>query len=171
MDDLADELGMSKKTLYTYFPSKTALLEAVILDKLGSVESDLATIASESASDFPGALENLLACVQRHTEEIGQSFVRDLRREAPDMFKLVESRRRDFIHRYFGELFDKGRRAGIIRKDIPPRLMIEILLGAVEAIMNPQKMPELGITPKTGFTAILRVILNGVVTEKGKAKL
>jgi AcrR family transcriptional regulator len=98
MDDLAEELGMSKKTLYAYFPSKTALLEAVVLDKLGSVEGDLAAIASESSSDFLGALHKLLACVQRHTEEIRQPFVRDVRREAPEIFKLVESRRRDLIH-------------------------------------------------------------------------
>ena len=41
MDDLAEELGMSKKTLYAHFPSKTALLEAVIGDKLQRVEADL----------------------------------------------------------------------------------------------------------------------------------
>ena len=171
MDDLAEELGMSKKTLYAYFPSKTALLKAVVLDKLGSVESDLAAIASESSSDFLGALHNLLACVQRHTEEIRQPFVRDIRREAPEMFKLVESRRRDLIHRYFGELFNKGRRAGIIRKDIPSKLMIEVLLGAVQAIMNPEKMSQLGITPRTGFSAILTAILEGVITERGRSKL
>ena len=171
MDDLADELGMSKKTLYACFPSKTALLKAVILDKLRNVESDLAAITSECSADFPAALQNMLACVQRHTQEIGQPFVRDVRREAPEIFKLVESRRRDLIHRYFGELFNKGRRAGIIRKDIPSRLMIEILLGAVQAIINPEKMSELGITPKTGFSAIITVILDGVITEKGKAKL
>ncbi len=171
MDDLAEELGMSKKTLYAYFPSKTALLKAVVLDKFRSVESDLAAITSECSSDFLGALQNLLACVQRHTEEIRQPFVRDVRREAPEMFKLVESRRRDLIHHYFGELFNEGRRAGIIRKDIPSRLMIEVLLGAVQAIMNPEKMSQLGITPKTGFSAILTAILEGVITEKGRSKL
>ncbi len=171
MDDLAAELGMSKKTLYACFPSKTALLKAVVLDKFRNVESDLAAITSECSTDFLAALQSLLACVQRHTQEIGQPFVRDVRREAPEIFKLVESRRRDLIHRYFGELFNKGRRAGIVRRDIPSRLMIEILLGAVQAIMNPEKMPELGITPKTGFSAILTVILDGVITEKGRAKL
>lgn len=171
MDELAAELGMSKKTLYACFPSKTALLEAVILDKLGSVESDLAAITSRCSFDFLSALRNLLACVQRHTQEIGQPFVRDIRREAPEMFKLVEGRRRELIHRYFGELFSKGRRAGIIRKNIPSSLMIEILLGAVQAVMTPEKLPELGITPKTGFSTIITVILKGVVTEKGRSKL
>nr|MBA3354117.1 helix-turn-helix transcriptional regulator [Blastocatellia bacterium] len=33
MDDLAAELGVSKKTLYAHFPGKDALLEAVLNDK------------------------------------------------------------------------------------------------------------------------------------------
>ena len=34
MDDLAEELGISKKTLYAHFPGKFDLLEAVLADKL-----------------------------------------------------------------------------------------------------------------------------------------
>ena len=40
MDDLAAELGMSKKTLYAHFPSKKALLEAIVADKFRSVNED-----------------------------------------------------------------------------------------------------------------------------------
>src|SRR5690348_5593627 len=78
MDDLAEELGMSKKTLYASFPSKTALLEAVLLDKFRSVESDLNDITSDSSSDVLTALHRLLACMQRHTEEVQPPFVRDM---------------------------------------------------------------------------------------------
>jgi hypothetical protein len=46
--------------------------------------------------------------------------------------------------------------------------MIEILLGATEAIMNPPKMAELGLTPKTGFLSIITIVLEGVLTEKGR---
>src|ERR1700741_1877015 len=41
MDDLSSELGMSKKTLYAHFRSKTALVEAVILDKATGLEAEL----------------------------------------------------------------------------------------------------------------------------------
>src|SRR3990172_6106820 len=105
MDDLAEELGMSKKTLYACFPSKSALLEAVILEKFRSVDADLGRITSRASSDCLGALHRLLACVQGHTGEIQPPFVRDIRREAPDIFKLVESRRRDVIQRHFGKVF------------------------------------------------------------------
>jgi AcrR family transcriptional regulator len=168
MDDLAEELGMSKKTLYASFRGKTDLLRAVLLDKFRSIETDLEGIASAASTNVLDSLHQLLACVQRHAEEIQPPFMRDIRREAPEMFQLVQSRRRDVIQRYFGKIFDDGRRAGIFRKDIPTRLMIEILLGATEAIMNPPKMAELGLTPKTGFLAIITVVLKGVLTEKGR---
>jgi AcrR family transcriptional regulator len=170
MDDLADELGMSKKTLYVFFPSKSALLRAVLLDKFQSVEADLGRITSESPTDALGSLQRLLACMQWHTQEIQPPFVRDIRRETPEMFKLVENRRRELIQRHFGKFFSAGRRAGIIRKDIPTKVIIEILLGATEAIMNPQKMSELGLTPQTGYAAIISTILEGVITGHGRSK-
>ncbi len=40
MEDLAEELGMSKKTLYASFSSKNALLKAVIHNKFDEAEFD-----------------------------------------------------------------------------------------------------------------------------------
>jgi AcrR family transcriptional regulator len=171
MDDLAEELGMSKKTLYAHFPSKAALLEAVVLDKSLEIEADLERVTAEYSADFLSKLHQLLGCMQRHLEEIRPPFVRDVRRDAPQMFKMVENRRRDLIHRYFGKLIAEGRQAGIIRKDIPAELIIEILLGTVQAIMNPEKLGELNLTPKVGFSAIITVIFEGVITDTGRSKL
>ena len=171
MDDLADELGMSKKTLYVYFPSKVALVEAVVLDKLREVEKDLDRIFDDSSSSSVWALHQLLALTQRHLEEIRPPFVRDIRREAPKMFELVETRRREMIQRHFGKLIDEGREAGILRKDIPSVLVIEMLLASIQAIINPEKLTELGLSPKNGFSAITTVILEGVLTETGRSKL
>jgi AcrR family transcriptional regulator len=168
MDDLAEELGMSKKTLYASFPSKTALLRAVLLDKFRSVEADLDQVSSRCSSDVLCALHETLACMRHQTEEIQAPFVRDIRRERPEMFKLVEGRRRELIQRYFGRIFDEGRKAGIFRRDIPATLMIEILLGATEAIMNPPKLAEIGLTPKDGYLSIITVILEGLLTAKGR---
>src|SRR6266478_10209273 len=59
MDDLAEELAISKKTLYAHFQSKTALLEAVLADKFASVEAKLEGITLEHPHDFPAALREL----------------------------------------------------------------------------------------------------------------
>jgi len=170
MDDLAAELGMSKKTLYSQFPSKTELLRAVLLAKFRSVETDLEAVVTDSADDASAALHRLLACMQRHTAEIQPPFVRDIRRETPELFQLIEERRRDMIQHYFGKIFDQGRKAGIVRKDLSSELIVEILLGAVQAVMNPAKIEHLGLEPKTGYGAIVSVILDGVMTEKGRSK-
>src|SRR5262245_8421931 len=79
MDDLAAELGMSKKTLYAHFPSKTLLVEAVLLQKMREMEAELERITSESSADFATALHQLLACLQRQTGEIQAPFLRDIR--------------------------------------------------------------------------------------------
>lgn len=171
MDDLAKELGMSKKTLYAHFPSKVALVEAVILDKVRSVEADMKRITADSSADFLTSLHRLLARVQGHLEEIQPPFIRDLQRDAPEMFKIVETRRRDMMHQHFGKLVGGGQSAGIIRADVPTQVIVEILLGATEAIMNPQRLTELGLAPKDGFSAIITVIFEGAVTETGRATL
>ncbi len=170
MDDLAEELGMSKKTLYLAFASKTDLVRAVLLDKFRAVDDDLQRIMSEPPATVMDSLHQLLACMQRHTAEIQPPFVRDIRREAPEIFELVQSLRRDLIQRYFGKLFEEGRRAGIFRKDISTQLMIEILLGATESIVNPSKLAELGPTVKAGYLTVVNVILEGVLARKRRSQ-
>ncbi len=117
MDDLAADLGMSKKTLYAHFPNKVALLGAVLRDKLHDIDVDLGRIASGDLSSFPALLQELSACLRQHLEEIQPSFLWDIQREEPDMFMLVQTRRLEMIHRYFGKVLEEGRKAGLICKD------------------------------------------------------
>jgi AcrR family transcriptional regulator len=168
MDDLAEELGISKKTLYAHFPGKFDLLEAVLADKLAGVEATLRKVTRGHPRDFPAALQELLAGTQRELDEIKPPFVRDMRQKAPDVFKVVERRRAALIQRYFGKFFVEGQRAGMVRKDVPAKLIIEILLAMVQSIMNPPKMEELGMMPKEGFTGILKIVLEGALTAKGR---
>src|SRR5687767_8527735 len=90
MDDLAGELGMSKKTLYSHFPSKLALVEAVMLDKFAEVEAEFASLDPKETSDFSSFLRAMLASMQRQTAEIQPPFLRDIRTEAPELFRVVE---------------------------------------------------------------------------------
>jgi len=168
MDDLAEELGISKKTLYAHFPGKLDMLEAVVADKFASVEATLKEVTRAHPRDFPATLRDLLSGTQRELDEIKPPFVRDMRQKAPQAFKVVEQRRAALIGRYFGKLFIEGQRAGMVRKDVPARLMIEILLAMVQAIMNPPKMEELGMMPKEGFSGILKIVLEGALTRKGR---
>ncbi|MDB6073113.1 MAG: transcriptional regulator [Verrucomicrobiaceae bacterium] len=171
MDDLAAELGMSKKTLYAHFTSKTELVKAVMQEKLAQAEAELEAITSRTDSAFVDSIHELLACIQWHSEEIRPPFVRDIRRDAPELFSVVEEGRTAMIHKHFDRLLKAGRKAGMIRKEVPVRLIVEILVGATRAIVNPQKITELGMTPKDGYSAVISVVLQGVLTEDGRSNL
>jgi AcrR family transcriptional regulator len=168
MDDLAAELGMSKKTLYAHFPGKTALLEAMLEEKFRDLEADVARITAGSAADFAAGLESLLACLGRHAAEVQPAFVRDIQREAPRLFDLVEKRRAEIIERHFGKLLGAGRRQGRIRKDVPVDIIIAVLLGSTQAIMNPPRMAELGLTPASGYAAIITLVLEGALVRDAR---
>src|SRR5947208_10977833 len=99
MDDLAEELGVSKKTLYAYFPGKIELLEAVLADKFAGVEAKLNEITRAYPHDFAAALRELLTNTQRELDEIKPPFVRDMRQKAPHVFKIIERRRAALIER------------------------------------------------------------------------
>jgi AcrR family transcriptional regulator len=171
MDDLAGELGMSKKTLYSRFNTKMALLDAVIDEQFRRVGADCARIISSKGVEFPAALREFLACTQRHTQEIQPPFIKDMRQEAPQIFQKVQRLRRAHLQRYFGELMRRGRRTGFIRKDVPAWLIMEILQAAVEAILNPARMDELGLTPRTGCALITKVVLEGAIDPASKDRL
>jgi len=170
MDDLAHELGMSKKTLYAHFPSKTALLEAVLLNKFQTVDADLGRVTSGGLPDIPATMQQLLGSLQRHLQEIQPPFIRDVHRNAPELFKSIQSRRRTMVEKHFGKVLGEGRKQGIIRKDLPTGLMLEILLGTIDAIVNPAKMMELKLTLDTALSTILTIFFQGVLTESYRPK-
>ena len=167
MDDLAAELGMSKKTFYAHFESKQALVQAVLLDKLQEAAADLDHLTDQE-QDFPSMIHDLLVRVQYHASEIQPSFVRDINRDLPELFKLVQERRKEMIQRQFGKIFATGLKQGGIRKDIDPQLIIEIIVGAANALANPAKVQELGITPKEALSAVITIVLEGALTKKGR---
>jgi AcrR family transcriptional regulator len=169
MDDLAAELGMSKKTLYAHFPGKEALLEAVMKDKFARVDATLQAIECSQRDDFAALLHAMLEGMQRELSELKPPFVRDMRLKAPHIFQRLEQRRARLIEKHFRGLFLAGQRSGDIRRDISATLMIETILAAIHAIMNPQKLEELGLSPKEAFAGVIGIVLRGVLLPaKGK---
>src|SRR5262245_30478469 len=90
MDDLAEELGISKKTLYAHFPGKIDLLEAVLADKFQGVERMLKEVTRAQPHDFPATLQALLAGTQREMNEIKPPFVRDMRTKGCERVQICE---------------------------------------------------------------------------------
>jgi len=171
MDDLATEMGMSKKTLYVHFKSKMELVQAVMVAKLSQFQREMTEIFSDDPEMFVETLHRLLACGQSHAREVTPTFVRDLMRESPELIEAMKARRRAVIAQTFGRLLKVGQEANFIRKDITVEALIAILLGATDAVATPQNVTARGVSPGTVITEILSVFLHGVLTEKGRQQI
>jgi len=59
MEDIAKSAGLSKAAIYLYFPSKTALLEALIETKVGAIARQAEALAAAGRADPLTALKML----------------------------------------------------------------------------------------------------------------
>ena len=90
--------------------------------------------------DFPATLRELLAGTQRELDEIKPPFVRDMRQKAPRRFQTRRAPPGCTNPALLRKIFCRtGNGLGMVRKDVPAKLIIEILLAMVQSIMNPRE--------------------------------
>ena len=167
MDDLARELGMSKKTLYSHFTSKEELLRAVLVRRTGEVERGLEAIVSVKES-FPLKLGHLARFLQGKLADVSPIFLEDIRRYAPECFQVVEAFRARAIPRYFGRLFEEGIRSGHVRRQVHRDLLIRMLVLSVQGIIRPETVEELHLRPREALEHILAILFDGILTPTGR---
>jgi AcrR family transcriptional regulator len=167
MDDLARELGMSKKTLYSHFASKEELLRAVLVRRTREVEQGLEAIVSARES-FPLKLGHLARFLQGKMAAVSPLFLEDIRRYAPECFQVVEEFRARAIPRYFGRLFEEGIRSGHVRRQVNRELLVRVLVLSVQGIIRPEMVEELHLRPREALEHILAIIFDGILTPRGR---
>ncbi len=165
MDDIASELGMSKKTLYRHFSSKEELGEAALVASLARTDEELKTLLEDERLDFVERFQRLARTV---ADRYGRAatVLRDLQRDAPALWQRLLELRRAAIQNRFGAFLAAGVEAGALRADVEPRLLIRMLLALVEQLMRPDVLAELGMTAEQVFPRMLGVILDGIRTER-----
>jgi AcrR family transcriptional regulator len=171
MDDLAEAMGMSKKTLYVHFKTKRELLAAVIERKLRDLEAAMDSVPSGGTKEFAATLHRLLTGIRQQAQEISPTFARDLAREEPGLFERIKSKRREVIGRTFTRILSVGQKAKRIRRDIPADILVEILVGLADSVAVPDKVAARGMAPGEMLTIVLKVFLDGVQTQKGASSL
>ena len=168
MDDLAAELGMSKKTLYAHFASKTEVLEAMLQRRFDDIQQGMLRISNDPTLDFQTKSIALVDFISKRVSDVKPVFMYDLQRHAPEAFKMIHNFRANMIPEVFGRLFEEGRRAGMVRKDMDARVVIEVLLNSIQYIVTPEALTRLGLTVQQAFDTIHGVMFNGIMTPKWK---
>jgi AcrR family transcriptional regulator len=161
MDDLARELGMSKKTIYRHFPDKRSLLAEVLGRQFAAVERTLVTAAEEAdGQPFGARVRRFLIAAGSELERIGAAQLATGRGD-PLLRQFVEQRIDEVVYRRLDELFRDGHRRGLL--SAPPELLGEIIRGAVERLLNSQLPRELNCTAADLLRETIDTVLYGAI--------
>ncbi|MFE2689808.1 TetR/AcrR family transcriptional regulator, partial [Streptomyces mirabilis] len=119
MDDLARELGMSKKTIYRHFPDKRSLLAAVLDRQFAAVERTLAAAQDAHGQSFGARVQRFLLAAGSELGRIGAARLAAGRGDAV-LRQYVEQRVDAVVYRRPEELFWDGHRQGLLGGAAPP---------------------------------------------------
>jgi TetR/AcrR family transcriptional regulator, cholesterol catabolism regulator len=168
---IADVLGMRQASLYYYFTSKEAALEAVCLRGTdGFVE------AAEAVAKSKGApLEKLARLIAAHLApiETRQDYVKvfiNERRYLPAASRRRLGRKTRAIERSFEHVILAGIADGSIVRGTDARLAMLAVLGMCNAVINwrPSDQGKDMARIATGFA---RLIANGLAANGGEARM
>ena len=116
MSDIANELGISKRTLYEVFLDKEDLLDNCIDYHLAKAEREIQILADNS-EDVIDAMMRIYARSLDEMRTTNSSIMHDLKKYHTRLYKKVEQNQRDSMAKLL-PLLDKGVKQGLIRSDI-----------------------------------------------------
>ena len=167
LDEIASELGMSKKTLYKYFESKEHLLSECVSRSMKTIEEKSSQIMTSDML-FTEKIASVVTLIGSQFGRLSKVGAGDLQRNAPEQWTRIETFRREKILMRFGGLIAQGRAEGFVRADIPDQLVILILLSAVQGIVTPEVLMQHSFSVHDALRAIFTTVFEGILTENGK---
>lgn len=168
MDDLARELGMSKKTLYVYYRGKDAIMKAIIDAFAADVRAMADALFADRRLSYIEKLHRFTEGATKRFASLSPLLLRDLQRFAPPLYRHLEEVRHRNIPLVFGQLFRQGQAAGMVRAEVDPVFAIEFWRPAIQTLMHPDTLERLQLRPDQVFTQALTLFFGGLLTPAGR---
>jgi AcrR family transcriptional regulator len=169
-DDIAARLGISKATLYKHFPSKEAILRAVVTRTVASYVDEVEAIVRDDSRDFVEKMIGLMAFLNAVLSTLRSELARDIERYAPEIWTEIDEFRRKKILDNFKILIEAGVREGALRPDIDRDALVLIWLTLVQNLMTPEAIARLPYSGEVLFGTLLKVVFEGLLTEEGRRR-
>jgi len=170
MEEIASELGMSKKTLYKFFPGKEQLLKEMVKDMKCKLEDFVHELWGNNEISFLEKLKNLMNYIGNQSTTFRGPLVHDLQKNFPQLWEEINESRRTHSLEKFNLLINEGMEKGIFRKDIDQQIVVLLYINAIQGILNSDVLSQLPYTANQVFESIIRVFLEGMFTEEGRNK-
>lgn len=171
MDDVANELAMSKKTLYELFRSKESLIEEVLTYKFQLIEDYFAKLQEQKLT----AIEELLLLREYITKKFGsvqqQNSMYQLQKYYGELFRKIYLLQNKAIVKRIEINFSKGKEQGVYRKKVQPEVCASLFVETQNSIKQNPIFNNDSIDVQALCTVHSGIFLRGIVTAKGLEKL
>ena len=170
VDEVAADLGMSKKTIYKSFSSKDDLLLAGVRIHMKRIGKEVASIIN-SAEPFEKKIVEFLVVVGRQIHRISPQFQSDMKRLSPQVWNEIDTFRREVVIGQLKKLFLQAKAEGFFREDLNVEIFQLILVNAAQGIVNPQILASHPFTAVEAYKEIIKVLFTGALTKEGKKRV
>lgn len=133
MDELANDLGMSKKTIYSYFQNKENLVSESLSFLVDEIRRDIQTTIKDEKDPILKVIL-IYEIGFRHYKSFKPSFLFGLKKYYPKADQVFEDFRQEIVNEKVRHLLVEAQEKGVIRPDVNLELVCELYLLRVENV-------------------------------------
>lgn len=166
MDDLARELGMSKKTIYKYFDDKNDLVRSIVEMK---VEMDKA-ICLNCQQQSENAIDDLITfskLIVEHFGNVNPAVVYEMRKYYQEAWQVMENHKWQFALSQITKNMQRGIDEGIYRSNIDIKIISRLYVASIDNMLNPEIFPWPEFKFQQVFNEMIRFHIKGIANETG----
>jgi AcrR family transcriptional regulator len=167
MDEIAAELGMSKKTIYQYVENKTELVEKVLEYYTHSSNACIDAIAGNM-----NAIDVLMQVSEKVSEEISSAnpiMLFDLQKYYPSLHRSFVAQKKEHVYQRIKENMEQGMKEGIYREGLDVELIAKLYVEKLLGVHNPEFLSSMEFTQEKIFKVMFENHIRGIANAKGLA--
>jgi len=166
MDEIARQLGISKKTLYKYASDKKELVTKAVQLAIDEEECALSEMhkAEGTAIDKIFAINTM---VSEKLQSIQPAVIFDMQKYYPEAWAIMEEHKSVFIHNQIKENLAEGIKQGLYRRNMNPELVTRIYVTLINSIFDSPLYSLSNHSFKETHTEVARYHLRGITNKKG----
>jgi|SRR5665647_358713 len=166
MDEIASQLGVSKKTIYQSFNDKNELVDAVIAEML-----DYNKICCQDSCKYSqNAVHEVylsMDILRDMLENMNPSILFDIERGHPQTFKKFSDYKYNFLSDLMKKNIERGKKEGLYRPEINADVITKIRLETIMLPFNEEIFPKNQYSLVYVQQELIEYFLYGMVTSKG----
>ncbi|WP_298237640.1 TetR/AcrR family transcriptional regulator [uncultured Algibacter sp.] len=166
MDDIANSLGVSKKTIYQHFDNKTKLVEATTLNLFKSISHGIDCICALEKNPIE-EIYSIKQFVMEHLKDEKSSPQYQLQKYYPQIFNTLKNKQFQVMQTCVTNNLKRGIQLGLYRDTISVEFIARIYFYGMIAIKDKDLFPLKQFSINVLMNNYLEYHLRGICTPKG----